>query len=440
MINQHAALFDLLDPSLNRIYNMQVEEARARVLSGDPAAVRGIDGSFALVAKDGDTVRLARTIDRPIRFFLAKRVAGPALFVAERIDQLHAALIKEGLGDQFQPSYTRMVPAHHVLEVSLRGCPDPFPVAKRFFEPARNALPADVDAIAKAYVSRAYDEIVKWVKSVPAAEPLGVAFSGGVDSGAVLLLIHHALGQLNMPRQRLKAFTLAIDGGGADLEQARSFLDKVGLGLYGETIEARSDSLSLDKTLSVLEDYKPLDVHCGAALIALLEGIRARYPKWLHLADGDGGDENLKDYPIEENPELTIRSVLNNCMLYQEGWGVGSLKHSLTYSGGQSRSYVRTWAPARKFGFAGFSPFTLPSVIEVAEAIPFIELTQWSVPALYALKGQIVGRGVKAITGIDMPLFEKRRFQDGVIPEKRFPSDFHGNELAYRRTYHSKYQ
>ena len=69
MINQHAALFDLLDPSLNRIYNMQVEEARARVLSGDSAAVRGIDGSFALVAKDGDTVRLARTIDRPIRFF-----------------------------------------------------------------------------------------------------------------------------------------------------------------------------------------------------------------------------------------------------------------------------------------------------------------------------------------------------------------------------------
>lgn len=440
MTNPHAALFDLLDPTQNRIYNMPVEEARAIVRSGDPAAVRKIDGSFALVAQEGDTVRLARTIDRPMRFFLAKRVAGPALFVAERIDQLHAALIKEGLGDQFQPTYSRMVPAHHVLEVSLRGCPDPFPVAKRFFDPSRNSLPADVDRIAEAYVSRAYAEVVKWLKSVPAAEPLGVAFSGGVDSGAVLLLIHHALGELKLPRQRLKAFTLAIDGGGADLQQARAFLEKVGLGLYGETIEARSADLNLERTLSVLEDYKPLDVHCGAALIALLEGIRARYPKWLHLADGDGGDENLKDYPIEENPELTIRSVLNNQMLYQEGWGVGSLKHSLTYSGGQSRSYVRTFAPARALGFAGFSPFTLPSVIEVAEAIPFIELTRWSVPALYALKGQIVGRGVKALTGIEMPLFEKRRFQDGVVPEKRFPSSFTGNELAYRRSYHAKYQ
>ena len=43
------------------------------------------------------------------------------------------------------------------------------------------------------------------------------------------------------------------------------------------------------------------------------------------LVDGDGGDENLKDYPIEENSELTIRSVVNNRMLYQEGWGVESI-------------------------------------------------------------------------------------------------------------------
>ena len=69
------------------------------------------------------------------------------------------------------------------------------------------------------------------------------------------------------------------------------------------------------------------------------------------LVDGDGGDENLKDYPIEENPELTIRSVVNNLMLYHEGWGVGRLKHSLTYSGGLSRSYTRTYAPARAFGW-----------------------------------------------------------------------------------------
>ncbi len=74
---------------------------------------------------------------------------------------------------------------------------------------------------------------------------------------------------------------------------------------------------------------------------------------------------------------MTIRSVLNNLMLYQEGWGVESIKHSLTYSGGLSRGYARTYAPAAACGFDGFSPYTLPNVIEVAEAIPFIELTDW---------------------------------------------------------------
>src|SRR5437762_11864515 len=94
-------------------------------------------------------------------------------------------------------------------------------------------------------------------------------------------------------------------------------------------------------------------------------------------------------------------------MLYQEGWGVDSIKHSLTYSGGQSRSYTRTYAPARLLGFDGFSPFTLPNVIEVAEGIPFIALTQYDVPRLYALKGEIVSRGVRAVTGRQMPVFER---------------------------------
>src|SRR3974390_1539194 len=111
---------------------------------------------------------------------------------------------------------------------------------------------------------------------------------------------------------------------------------------------------------------------CSSMGLALCRGIRSRYPDWRLLLDGDGGDENLKDYPIEENPELTIRSVLNNLMLYQEGWGVDSIKHSLTYSGGLSRAYVRTCGPTAACGFDGFSTSTSPNVIEVAEAVPFV--------------------------------------------------------------------
>ena len=189
----------------------------------------------------------------------------------------------------------------------------------------------------------------------------------------------------------------------------------------------------------MLEDYKTLDVECAAMGLRLCRGIRERYPAWRHLADGDGGDENLKDYPLEENAELTIRSVVDNLMLYQEGWGVGRIKHSLTYSGGLSRSYVRTYAPAQRHGFEGFSPYTRPGVIEVAEGIPFASLTQYDVPALYALKGAIVGRGVKAITGFDMPVFPKRRFQHGALPAEAMRSRLGQDEGAYRRTFHGLY-
>jgi asparagine synthase (glutamine-hydrolysing) len=335
-----------------------------------------------------------------------------------------------------------MIPAHHVVEIALVGCPDPDPIYTRFFTPRSNALPASVDAIGQQYVGALADEVEKWLRQIDAAsstsEPIGVAFSGGIDSGAVFLVVYHTMLRLGLSPTRLKAFVLNL-GAGPDVDQARAFLSATGLSLFLEEIEGSPDSLDLQETLRVLEDYKPLDLECAAMGLALFRGIRTRYPNWRHVADGDGGDENLKDYPIEANPELTIRSVVNNLMLYQEGWGVGRIKHSLTYSGGLSRSYVRTYAPAQRYGFAGFSPYTRPAVIEVAEGIPFVDLTQYDVPALYALKGDIVSRGVKAVTGIDMPVYPKRRFQHGAMPADTLRARLGGSEPAYRKAFHSLY-
>ena len=151
------------------------------------------------------------------------------------------------------------------------------------------------------------------------------------------------------------------------------------------------------------------------------------------MLDGDGGDENLKDYPIEENPELTIRSVLHNQMLYQEGWGVGKIKHSLTYSGGLSRGYLRSYAPARQFGFEAFSPFVRPAVMAVAEGIPFIEMTAYDHIKLYDLKGAVVASGVKQITGFEMPVYPKRRFQHGAVQPDQLKRVLPASELAMRR-------
>jgi asparagine synthase (glutamine-hydrolysing) len=432
---------DLLDPSLNTFTNLTVDDARARVLSGDAAAVRAIDGSFALVASEGITVRMARSMDRPLRYFLAKRHEGPALYVADRIDALHRALTADGLDAQFHPSYTRMAPAHHVVELALVGCPDPSPSYTRFFTPERESLPADLDEIGRRYVGALADETAKWLTWIDGRDPhapIGVAFSGGVDSGTVFLVVYHTMLRLGMSPQRLKAFVLNV-GDGPDVDQARAFLSSTGLSLFLEEITGAPDELDACETIKVLEDYKPLDVECASMGLRLFRGIRERYPDWRFMADGDGGDENLKDYPIEENSELTIRSVVDNLMLYQEGWGVGRIKHSLTYSGGLSRSYVRTYAPARRYGFDGFSPYTRPGVMEVAEGVPFAALTRYDVPTLYSLKGEIVGRGVRAVTGIDMPIFEKRRFQHGAMRADTMRRRLDGSESSYRRAFHALY-
>jgi asparagine synthase (glutamine-hydrolysing) len=442
MLQPVSRVVDLLDPSLNRLFNMDQEEARRRVLSGEPSAIRAIDGSFALVAGEGITVRLARSLDRPMRYFLAKRHEGPALYVADRIDALHQALARDGLANQFHPSYTRMVPAHYVVDLSLVGCPDPDPVYTRFFSPQRQTLAPDLDQIGHQYIGALAEEVAKWLKDIdsfgPKTSPIGVAFSGGIDSGSVFLIIYHTMLRMGLSPSRLKAFVLNL-GNGPDVEQARTFLAATGLSLFLEEVDATPDDLDVCETLRVLEDYKPLDVECATMGLRLCRGIRERYPEWRHLADGDGGDENLKDYPLEENGELTIRSVVDNLMLYQEGWGVGRIKHSLTYSGGLSRSYARTYAPARHYGFAGFSPYTRPDVIEVAEGIPFADLTHYDVPTLYGLKGEIVQRGIRAVTGFDMPIFPKRRFQHGTMPADAMRARIGQDESSYRRTFCGMY-
>ena len=81
----------------------------------------------------------------------------------------------------------------------------------------------------------------------------------------------------------------------------------------------------------------------------------------------------------------------------------------------------------------------MPSVVDMAERIPFIELTQWSHEALYALKGQVVHAGVKAITGYDLPVFPKRRMQEGAVSKKGYEELFKGGELAWRQYFTSLY-
>ena len=387
------------------------------VRAGDVDALAAIDGHFAATAREGRTVRLARTLGFPLRYFVAKMYHGPILIAAERMDQIFAWCQEQRIGWQFDPAYTRMVPAHYLVEVDQVGCPDPAPRYQRFFTPAIGSGSSDSDEAGARYVAAAYAAVKAWVASVPAGEPIGVAFSGGVDSTSIVLLARHALVALGRNPDDLRAFTLDV-GGGADAQQALETMRVLGLEHAWERVTASPGDVDLEHAIEVIEDYHPLDVECAAAALCLLRAIRARYPTLTYLLDGDGGDENLKAYPLEDS-DLTLSSVLRNPLLYQEGWGVEAIKHSLVYSGGLSRGYVRTYGPAAACRFSGFSPYTVRSVIAAALAIPFDEVLGGREDRLSTLKQGVVRAGVKAVTGIDMPVHPKRRFQDGASGSPR---------------------
>jgi asparagine synthase (glutamine-hydrolysing) len=354
-------LIDLVGPRETALAGASLVEVTEAVHAGDPARLAATDGHFAAVARDGQTVRLARTLGLPLRYFVAKMFHGPILVAADRIDRLYQYCCEEKIGWQFDPLYTRMIPAHYLVEIDQVGCPDPNPRYRRFFSPPVGRGPADVAALGAAYAETACEATRRWVAAIPDKQPIALLFSGGVDSSSIFLLARHALRELGRDPDLLRAFTLDL-GGGQDAAQAERWVRELGLESPWERVSLEGVTPDLEEAIATIEDYHPLDVECAAASLELLKAIRERHPSLRYLLDGDGGDENLKAYPLEDS-DLTISSVLKNPLLYQEGWGVEAIKHSLTYSGGLSRSYVRTYAPAQRLGFTAFSPYTTRSVV-----------------------------------------------------------------------------
>jgi asparagine synthase (glutamine-hydrolysing) len=410
-------LIDLVGPRSSALSGASEADVLGAVGRCDAATLRATDGHFAVTARDGKTVRLARTIGIPLRYFVAKMYHGPFLVVAERMDQIFAWCRDERIAWQFDPAYTRMVPAHYIVELDQVGCPDPSPRYHRFFDPPAGRGTSDLQEAGASYIAAAYESVQHWLKTVPADEPVAVAFSGGIDSTSVLLMAVHANAALGGSPDRIRAFTLDF-GGGRDAEQAERVVRELGLERQWERVSASPDDYDLEAAIRVIEDYHPLDVECAATAMCLLRGVRERYPNLRYLLDGDGGDENLKSYPLEDS-DLTLSSILRNPLLYQEGWGVDAIKHSLAYSGGLSRGYVRTYAPAAALGFTAFSPFTARSVIAPAVAIPFEQMLAGDVNRLGTLKQDVVSAGIRATLGIEMPVNPKRRFQDGVAATPR---------------------
>ena len=421
-------LVDLSDPSADLLLNASREELTAALRAGDVDALSRIRGSFAGVAQDGVTIRLARTIGRPLRYFVAKRAAGPYLVVADRIDAIARYCAEQDIPEQFHPSYTRMVPAHHVVELDQIGCPDPNPRYRRFFTPEAGRGPADRRALGERYVSAIEETVSAILSAIPADAPIGVALSGGADSSLTAWAVLSAA-KAQGRAERVRLATLAV-GDADDRRSAEAVAAALGARDRWIAVEAAPAQVSLRDAVAAIEDYRPLDAQCAAAALAFVRNLRREMPDLVHLFDGDGGDENWKAYPLGDS-ELTIRSVLNNPLLYHEGWGIDSIKHSLTYSGGFSRGVVRGFAPARACGFVPHSPHAMRPAIAAALAAPLRDLVGEDPARLAALKGEVVAAGLAA-RGVRLPIAEKRRFQQGGIAADVFRGAFAASRAELR--------
>src|SRR5262245_55575805 len=173
-------LIDLVGPRSAALSGASTDDVVAAVGRCDGAALDATDGHFAVTARDGKTVRLARTIGIPLRYFVAKMYHGPFLVVAERMDQIFAWYRQQRIAWQFDPAYTRMVPAHYVVELDQVGCPDPSPRYHRFFEPAVGLGSSDPSEAGARYIAAAYQSVLGWLKNVPLDGPVVCAFVGGL--------------------------------------------------------------------------------------------------------------------------------------------------------------------------------------------------------------------------------------------------------------------
>ena len=163
-------------------------------------------------------VRLARTIGIPLRYFVAKMYHGPFLVVAIAwIRSSRGAASSGSPGSSSPPTRAWFPPT--TSSSSIRS---DAPIRRRAIGASSIRRCARVGGSRRGrrrLHRRRPSTLKQWIAGVPDGEPIAVAFSGGIDSTAVLLLRRHACAGARSDPDRIRAFTLDF-GGGEDAAQA----------------------------------------------------------------------------------------------------------------------------------------------------------------------------------------------------------------------------
>lgn len=411
----------------------------------DQGIMKSLGREFAVAELEKDMdgnvcLSSERTLGVPARVACQQVGASTRFFVAHTIREIAEAWEKDvpaGIRIKpFHPSYTEMWTAGHKITVPANN-----PRARQYewrmsdpaYRPKASLLPADIHEVGKAFADATVGACRDHLADIPDHEAIGVSLSGGMDSSGVLALLLFTLESLGRSNT-VHAFTLAVDGGGSDLAQARIVANILRSRFPGRVAfhEILADSSAIDReallveVANIIEDYRPLDLGAALAGTVLFRAIaerqkRGEIPLIRHAFDGDGGNEVFRDYPLAHWSHRSIRmdELWENPYLFLLGDDRRKLGFNPVYSAGISRGYVRTFATARHFGVIPHSPLIDRRVVEMCAQMPLKELAP-NEEALHRIRGLAVQSGIETIANLRLPLFQKSYFQEGCSGRTEF--------------------
>ncbi len=405
----------------------------------DPNFIGSLGQEFAKgsLVQNGDEVflRASRSVGVPARVACQKLDGEVRFIVGHTIAEIGRAwnrgLATDARVKPFHPGYTEMWPAWHEITIPSHDMRDrtykwllPGPAYARYQE--SDQLPAEAKIVGENYIKAVAEACRSHLGSISGGGPIAVSLSGGMDSSGVLAVLLQILEE-DARSNPVHTFTLAIDGGGGDLAQARQVISllqpRFGRRLAHHEIVVNSNEVDhaelVRRTGLMIEDYRVLDFGAAMAGVVLNDAIgrmytRGELPTIHHAFDGDGGNEVFLDYPLDHwsHRAIALHDIYQNPYLFLLGDDRKKLAFNPIHSAGMSRGYVRSFAVARHYGVVPHSPLIDPRVIDVGARMPMRELAPTEAK-LHDLRGIAVQAGVEAMVGVRLPIFPKAYFQEG---------------------------
>ena len=431
-------------PTPNRIHNMTLDDARARVARGCPEE-RARHRRLVRARRARRAPRPAGALARPAVALLPRQAGagpGPRRLRPHRRDPRLAPSARASPASSIRATraWSRHITSSRSSSSAAptRGRP-----TTRFFTPAAEHAAGGPgrDRPPLRRRARRRDRGLADAGSAGASRSAS-AFSGGIDSGAVFLVTYHVLLQARPATRAASRPSRCRSASGADLDQARAFLERPRPGDVPRADRGRARAPSTPSRRSASSRTTSRSTSSPRRWRSRsAAGIRERYPDWRYLARRRRRRREPQGLPDRGEPGAHDPQRPQQSSALPGGLGRRTHQALADLLGRPEPLLLPHVRAAARYGLRGLQPLhaAAPSS-RSAEAIPFVDLTRYDTERLYALKGEIVSRGVEA-RHRDSRCRSSPSAASSTArsPESEAPAAFRSDEAGYRSHFLSLY-